>query len=80
MPVGKCRIAVLIEICGNVVDPSKFMPKSARRECLACLRIRHRRRVNPARCCQVSDGVKITVLSKDTTWLPAESCWAKPSE
>jgi hypothetical protein len=37
-------------------------------------------RVKPACCCQISEGVRMTELSIEPTWLPAESCCGKPSD
>src|SRR5271154_6763561 len=70
--------ARLISTCGNVCEPGRLMPiELAVKPC--CVDEYAFMRVNPKCCSQVRFGDKMTVLAREMTWLPAESCWGKPS-
>src|SRR5580698_290269 len=69
---------VVIPICGNVLDPSRFIPTELGLN--GCeVSAYARRRVNPTCCCQVRAGDSDSVFAIVATWLPAFNRCANPS-
>src|SRR5690348_2411819 len=76
--LAKVGSAFEISIFGKTLLPKRLMPKSLGVNDWPVVEYA-RIRVNPTFCCQVSEGVRTTVLSMDATWLPAAICCGNPS-
>src|SRR5579862_1438392 len=77
-PPLRVKSAEVMSNWGNVAPPGKLIPTELGVNPLVVLAYA-RRRVNPACCSQVRFGESTTEFDSETTWLPAESCWANPS-